>query len=161
MNIYKFKWVKQTNQRSLFTLQEGFCLFSSFLCFLKEGFSHTFFKWPLPKVLLWFFFFFFKALTSKKTQFLYIFSVTRLSHKVRDACPQVVHHNSSLSCVFSQGFWGFCQFHLWLRGIFLRGKTGPVCGDSASTSGWQVRYKWNILPITATVLYWIKLYHHT
>lgn len=48
-NVYKSKWVKQTNHIT------GNVFFFSFHSFLKEGFSHTFFKWPTPTVLVFIF----------------------------------------------------------------------------------------------------------
>lgn len=128
------------------------------------------------KSKFWFFPSFLKGLTStipgylktkeikgidltKKTQLLHTFPVIHLSPKVRGTCPQFHYHTSPPGCTFS---WGFLAglFYLWLGIIFLRRKTVPIRGDPESTLGWQMLYKWNIFTITATVLFWIGLYHH-
>lgn len=102
---------------------------SSFLSFLKEGFSHTFFKWPAAKIS---FFYFFKELTSKKSSSsTYLFS-NYLSHKVRGACPHV-STRSALSCR-SVGFQALPWFHLLLSSTFLRKKVVPVCEYSVPQS---------------------------
>ena len=121
---------------------------SSFSSVFKEGFSHIFFKWPTSKTLC-FFVFFFKELTSKK---LLNFLHNHLSHKVRGTCPHLI--TPSFTQLWIERLPGLASVPALTQKHFPK-KESSTCSWVLSTLGWQMLYKWNILPTTA--MYSIEL----